>query len=195
VRVLPASCDREWPAARPAISCQAEDSFILIEDRELAALVETSSTYRRRKVVVSKFGSKLRQERTLLSQLEQRIADDEVKKMLPSPATLRLDQVEGFVFDQMTTNNDPRRPLSNWVEGVEREPASAVVCRGARRKRRRHRSTAIPLSLRVKSATRRQNLIGTEFSSSSARAVGYHSRLSGHDVLHGGGIGDNRGRQ
>src|SRR5262249_37152556 len=37
----------------------------------------------------------------------------------------------------------PRRPLSNWVEGVEREPASAVVCRGARRKRRRHRSTAI----------------------------------------------------
>jgi len=72
----------------------------LIEDRELAALVETSSTYRRRKVVVSKFGSKLRQERTLLSQLEQRIADDEVKKMLPSPAALRLDQVEGFVFDQ-----------------------------------------------------------------------------------------------
>jgi len=160
VRVLPASCDREWPAARPAISCQAEDSFILIEDRELAA-----------------------------------IADDEVKKMLPSPATLRLDQVEGFVFDQMTTNNDPRRPLSNWVEGVEREPASAVVCRGARRKRRRHRSTAVPLSLRVKSATRRQNLIGTEFSSSSARAVGYHSRLSGHDFLQGGGIGDNRGCQ
>ena len=60
MRVLPASCYREWPAARPAISCQAEDSFILIEDRDLAALVETSSTYRRRKVVVSKFGSKLR---------------------------------------------------------------------------------------------------------------------------------------
>jgi len=84
------------------------------------------------------------QERTLLAQLEQRIADDEVRKMPPSPATLRLDQVEGFVFDQMTTNNDPRRPLSNRAAGVERELASAVVCRGARRKRRRHRSHRAP---------------------------------------------------
>jgi hypothetical protein len=45
---------------------------------------------------ISQIRSKVREERALLSQLEQQIPDDEVKKVLLGPASLRLDQVEGF---------------------------------------------------------------------------------------------------
>jgi hypothetical protein len=122
--------------------------------------------------VVSKFGSELRQERTLLSELEQRIADDEVKKMLPSPATLRLDQVEGFVLDEMPTDHLPRRSLSNRVEQVECELASWSNARGVRRKQGALQARRYRFFVRVRSATLRRNLFGADFSSSSARAVG-----------------------
>ncbi len=44
--------------------------------------------------------AKVREERELLSYLEQKVADDGVKKALLGPALLRLDQVEGFYLDQ-----------------------------------------------------------------------------------------------
>jgi hypothetical protein len=79
---------------------------------------------------IDQIRSKVREERTLLSQLEQKIADDEVKKVLLGPASLRLDQVERFFLDQKTLD-EPRSEaaLSKWLEGAERELASAIKCR------------------------------------------------------------------
>jgi hypothetical protein len=79
---------------------------------------------------VSQIRSKVREERALLSELEQQIADDEVKKVLLGPASLRLDQVEGFFLGQKALD-EPRSEaaLSKWLEGTERELVSAIKCR------------------------------------------------------------------
>ncbi len=74
--------------------------------------------------------AKVREERELLSNVEQKIADDWVKKVLLGPASLRLDQVEGFYLDQKRLD-EPRSEatLSKWLDGAERELASAIKCR------------------------------------------------------------------
>ncbi len=79
---------------------------------------------------ISHIRSKVREERALLSELEQKIADEEVKNVLLAPASLRLDQVERFYLDQ-TTLNQPRseEALSKWLDGAERELSSAMKCR------------------------------------------------------------------
>jgi len=79
---------------------------------------------------ISQIRSKVREERALLSELEHKIADEEVKKVLLGPASLRLDQVEGFYLDQKTLD-EPRSEAawSKWLDGAERELASAIKCR------------------------------------------------------------------
>ena len=79
---------------------------------------------------ISQIRSKVREERALLSELEHKIADEEVKKVLLGPASLRLDQVEGFYLDQKTLD-EPRSEAvwSRWLDGAERELASAIKCR------------------------------------------------------------------
>ncbi len=70
------------------------------------------------------------QQRALLSELEQKIADEEVKKVLLGPASLRLDQVERFYLDQKRLD-EPRSEAawSRWLDGAERELASTRKCR------------------------------------------------------------------
>jgi hypothetical protein len=76
---------------------------------------------------ISQIRSKVHEERALLSELEQKIADEEVKKVLLGPASLRLDQVEGFYLDQKTLDETRSEAAwSRWLDGAERELASAV---------------------------------------------------------------------
>jgi hypothetical protein len=79
---------------------------------------------------ISQIRSKVREERALLSDLEQKLTDDEMKGVLLAPALRRLDEVEGFFLDQKTLD-EPRTEaaLSRWLDGAERELASAVKCR------------------------------------------------------------------
>jgi hypothetical protein len=79
---------------------------------------------------IGQIRSKVREERALLSEVEQKITDDELKKALLGPASMRLEQVEQFFLHQQTLDK-PRSEaaLSKWLEGAERELAAAIKCR------------------------------------------------------------------
>ena len=80
---------------------------------------------------ISRSRSKVSHERALLAKLEEKIAVEEMKQVLLGPAWLRLDQVDGFYLDQKRLD-EPRSEAawSRWLDGAEREFASAVKCRG-----------------------------------------------------------------
>ncbi len=81
-------------------------------------------------VRISQIRSKVHEQRALLSDLEQKIADEELKKVLLGPASLRLDQVEGSYLDQKRLDESrSESALAKWLDGAERELASAIKCR------------------------------------------------------------------
>src|ERR1700741_4552779 len=76
---------------------------------------------------IEQIQSKVRAERQALAEIGQKIADEEVRKVLLGPASLRLDQVEEFFLGEQVLNK-PRSEanLSRWLAGADRDWASPI---------------------------------------------------------------------
>jgi hypothetical protein len=79
---------------------------------------------------IDQIRSKVHTERKLLAEIGQKIADEEVKKVLLGPASLRLDQVERFYLgEERLAETRSEANLAKWLDGAERELRSAMTRR------------------------------------------------------------------